>query len=106
VNRPRIITVILPAINGNCQPTHVTTTVGRRRAWHLGLSTTADFFNFCCTPVRLLRTCTCRDRADEADALNAPIFTLVRPILERNDRFSFNDVAWQIVQSNIRLLKI
>jgi len=33
------------------------------------------------------------DRADEADVLNAPIF-IVQPILERNDCFSFNDVAW------------
>ena len=30
-------------------------------------------------------------------ALNAPIFTFVQPILERNDRVSFNDVAWQFV---------
>ena len=47
--------------------------------------------------VRNRRTCTCRCRADEADALNAPIFTFVQPILERNDRFSFIDVAWQFV---------
>ena len=30
-------------------------------------------------------------------ALNAPIFTFVQPILECNDRFSFNGVAWQFV---------
>ena len=35
--------------------------------------------------------------ADEADALNSPIFTLIQPILECNDHFSFYNIAWQIV---------